>query len=71
MCGRITNASMNYYVTEHVMGNPLQMKDIEERGDERERDSKSGGGEHMTRWRCVWTRMGFCAADNLNASNST
>ena len=24
-------------------------------------------GEHMTRLRCVWTRMGFCTADNLNA----
>ena len=27
-------------------------------------------GEHMTGWRCVWTWMGFCAADNSNASNS-
>ena len=24
----------------------------------------------MNRW-CVWTRVGFCAADNLNAYNST
>ena len=61
---------MTYYVAEHVMVNPLQMKDNfgERRGQKRE---TQGLGEHMIRWRCVWTRMGFCAADNLNASNST
>ena len=43
MGGRGTNASMTYYVAEHVMVNPLQMKDNlgERRG--RERDSRSGG----------------------------
>ena len=46
--------------------------DGERRGVEgsEERDSMSGG-EHMTRWRCVWTKMSFCIAGNLNASNST
>ena len=67
--GRGTNASMTYYVAEHVMVNPLQMKDNVGEEGTKERDSRSG--EHMTRWRCVWKRMGFCAADNLNVSNST
>ena len=57
---------MTYYIAEHVMVNPLQMKDnVGKRrgGDERER--LKVWGEHMTRWKCVWKRMGFCAADNL------
>ena len=67
--GRGTNESMTYYLAEYVMVNPLQMKDNvgERRGRKR---MTEGLGEHMTRWRCVWTRMGFCAADNLNAFNS-
>ena len=67
---RGTNASMTYYVAEHVIVNPLRMKDNVGVCRERRRETQ-GLGEHMTRWRCVWTRMGFCAADNLNASNST
>ena len=49
-------------------GESLQMKDNvgERRGGKRE---TKGLGEHMTRWRCVWTRIGLCAADNLNAYN--
>ena len=67
--GRGTNASMTYYVAEHVMVNPLQVTDNvgETRGRKRE---TQGLREHATRRRCVCTRMGFCAADNLNASNS-
>ena len=61
---------MTYYVAEHVMVNPLQMKDNDGERRGRKRVTQSLGG-HMTRWRCVWTRMGFCAADNLNASDST
>ena len=63
---------MSYYVAEHVMVNPLHMKDNVASGrgwDESER--LKVWGEHMTRWWCVWTRMGFCAAGNLNALNST
>ena len=68
--GRGTNANMTYYVAEHVMVNPLQMKDNfgERKGRKRE---TPGLGAHLTRWTCIWTRMGFCAPDNLNASNST
>ena len=58
---------MTYYVAEHVMVNPLQMKNNvgERRGRKRE---TQGMGEHMTRGRYVSV---FRAADNLNASNST
>ena len=64
-----TNASMTYYLAEHEMVNPLQMNNVgERRGRKRE---TQGLGEYMTRRRCVWTRKGFCPADNLNASNST
>ena len=60
---------MTYYVGEHVIVNPLQMKDnVGVRWDERE---TQGLGEYLTRWRYYWTKMGFCAADNLNASNFT
>ena len=48
--GRGTNASMTYYVAEHVMVNPLQMKDnvaSGRGGDERER--LKVWREHMTR----------------------
>ena len=67
--GRGTNASMTYYVVEHVMVNPLHNGQRQQEEGTKERNSRPWGG-HMTRWRCVWTRMSFCAADNLNASNS-
>ena len=68
--GRGTNVSITYNVAEYVMVKPLQMKGNvgERRGRKRVTECL---GEHMTRWGCVWTRMGFCAADNLYASNST
>ena len=44
--GRGTNASLTYYVAEHVMVNPLQMKENvgERRG--RKRETQGLGGTH-------------------------
>ena len=60
---------MIYYVAEHVMVNPLQMKDNVGKRKGRKRETQGLGGTY-DQVEDVWTRMGFCAADNLNASNS-
>ena len=47
--GRETNASMTYYVAEHVMVNPLQMKDNvgERRGGKRQTQGLGGTHDQM------------------------
>ena len=71
-CGRGTNASMTY-LRGRTCDCESPSDEAQRRGEEgtKERERLKVWGEHMTRWRCVWTRMGFCAADNLNATNST
>ena len=57
-------------MAEHVMVNPLQMKDnVGERWG-RKRETQGLGGKHDQMEVCL-DGKGFCAADNLNASNSS
>ena len=49
--------------------NPLEMMDTVVGGRE-ERDRLEVWRKHAIRWRCVWTKMGFCAADKLHGYTS-